>query len=250
MTCVISCLYAFLNKTDHSNVNNPNYRLSILEKIFLPNPIDIVLCFHNAFRKDIAQIDSSTLAIARSGGNLSPVLNRLHSMDEILDYHARGEEAAVFPAVDNVAPLVARAYLMDHRELDKMVNSLEDMLLENSPDPLQAARATAVLNSHLRIHLDKEDAHLYPILREKTTFSQQVAIGGIMSSKIPPDRFPAAIAWLFPLLDLNDQVTVTKGWMTLMPAQVFANVKPLIKNAVAEGWDSIAQRIPELNEKI
>lgn len=249
MTIVISCLYAFLNKTDHSNVNNPINRLTIMEKNFLSSPIDVVLCFHNAFRKDIAQIDSSVLDIARSGGNLSPVLDRLHSMDEILDYHARGEEAAVFPAVDNVAPLVARAYLMDHRELDKMVESLETMRLQKSPDSLLASRATAVLNSHLRIHLDKEDAHLYQILREKTTLTQQVAIGGIMSSKIPPDRFPAAITWLMPLLDLNDQVTVTKGWMTLMPPQIFANVKPLIKSAVAEGWDAIIQRIPELNDK-
>jgi iron-sulfur cluster repair protein YtfE (RIC family) len=215
----------------------------------LSSPIDIVLCFHNAFRKDITQIDFSVLNIARSGGNPSPVLNRLHAMDEILDYHARGEEVAVFPAVDNVAPLVAKAYLMDHRELDKMVENLETILLQKSPDPLLASRATAVLNSHLHIHLNKEDAHLYPILREKTSLSQQVAIGGIMSSKIPPDRFPAAIAWLFPLLDLNDRVTVTRGWMTLMPMQMFANVKPLIKNAVAEGWEAIVQKIPGLEER-
>lgn len=209
----------------------------------------MVLCFHNAFRRDIAEIDSQVLDIVRSDGNLTPVLDRLHVMDEILDYHARGEEAAVFPAVDNVAPLVARAYLMDHRELDKMVETLEGMRLQKSPDPLLASRATAVLNSHLRIHLDKEDAHLYPILREKTTVTQQVAMGGIMSSKIPPDRFPAAIAWLFPLLNLNDRVTVTRGWMMFMPPQVFAGVKPIIKNAVAEGWDAIVQRIPELNAK-
>ena len=215
----------------------------------MSSPIDIVLCFHNAFRRDIAQIDTTILKIAQSGGNPSPVLNRLHAMDEILDYHARGEETAVFPAVDNVAPLVARAYLMDHRELDKMVENLENMLLQESPDPLLVSRATAVLNSHLRIHLDKEDAHLYPILREKTTLSQQVAIGGIMSSKIPPDRFPAAIAWLFPLLDLTDRVTVTKGWMTLMPTQIFAGVKPLIKSAVAEGWEPITQKIPELKDR-
>ena len=215
----------------------------------MSSPIDVVLCFHNAFRRDIAQIDSSVLNIAKNGGNPSSVLNRLHAMDEILDYHARGEEAAVFPAVDNVAPLVAKAYLMDHRELDKMVENLETLLLQKSPDPLLASRATAVLNSHLRIHLDKEDAHLYPILREKTTFSQQVAMGGIMSSKIPSDRFPAAIAWLFPMLDLNDQVTVTRGWMTLMPTQIFANIKPLIKGAVAEGWGAIAQKIPELKDK-
>jgi iron-sulfur cluster repair protein YtfE (RIC family) len=215
----------------------------------LSSPIDVVLCFHNAFRRDMAEIDYQVLNIAQHGGNLLRVLDRLHVMDEILDYHARGEEAAVFPAVDNVAPLVARAYLMDHRELDKMVETLEGMRLQKSPDPLLASRATAVLNSHLRIHLDKEDAHLYPILRERTTVTQQVAIGGIMSSKIPPDRFPAAIAWLFPLLNLNDRVTVTRGWMSFMPPQVFAGVKPMIKNAVAEGWDAIVQRIPELNAK-
>ena len=46
-------------------------------------------------------------------------------MDEILDYHSRGEETVVFPAVDNVAPLVAMAYQMDNRELYKMGESLE-----------------------------------------------------------------------------------------------------------------------------
>jgi hypothetical protein len=37
--------------------------------------------------------------------------------------------------------------------------------------------------------------------------------------------------------------------MTLMPLQVFANVKPLIKSSVAEDWEMITQRIPELKNK-
>jgi len=102
-------------------------------------------------------------------------------MGEILDYHARGEEAAIFPVVDNVAPLVAKAYLMDHHELDIMVSGLEAM--RKAPEALIMARATAVLNSHLRIHLDKEDAHLYPILRERSTESEQTSIVGLMSKK-------------------------------------------------------------------
>jgi Hemerythrin HHE cation binding domain len=215
----------------------------------LSSPLEIVLCIHNAFRRDAGQIDASVFEIATNGGNLAPVLDRLHIMDEILDYHARGEEAAVFPAVDKVAPLVAKAYLMDHRELDKMVDILETIRLQQSPDPLITARATAVLNSHLRIHLDKEDAHLYQILRERTTIGEQVTIGGIMSSKVPPNRFPAMMQWLLPLLNLGDQITVTKGWMTIMPPTVFSNIKPLIKSNVAENWVKITQQIPELNEK-
>ena len=123
------------------------------------------------------------------------VFDRLHLMAEVLDYHARGEEAAVFPAVDNVAPLVAEAYLIDHRELDIMVSGLEAM--RKAPDSLTMTRATAALNSHLRIHLDKEDAHLYPILRKRTTESEQSSIAGLMSKKVPPDRFPASSSMAF-----------------------------------------------------
>ena len=213
----------------------------------MSGPLDIVRSLHNAFRRDIFQIDDSVFKIARSGGDLTAVLDRLHVMGEILDYHARGEEAAVFPAVDNVAPLVAKAYIMDHRELDAMVSGLEAM--RKTPDPLTTARATAVLNSHLKIHLDKEDAHLYAILRERTTENEQASIVGLMSKKVPPDRFPTLVQWLFPLLDLEDRVVVTKGWMTLMPPQVFDGLKPLIKKAVAENWVELTLRIPELNDK-
>jgi iron-sulfur cluster repair protein YtfE (RIC family) len=213
----------------------------------LSGPIDIVLAIHNAFRRDIFQIDDSVFKIARTGGDLHSVLNRLHIMNEILDYHARGEEAAVFPAVDNVAPLVAKAYLMDHRELDTMVNGLEAM--REMPDTLSTARATAVLHSHLRIHLGKEDAHLYQILRERTTESEQTAIAGLMSKKVPPDKFPTMIGWLFPLLDLKDQIVVAKGWMTLMPPQVFASIKPLIEKATSENWVELTKQIPELERR-
>jgi len=213
----------------------------------LSRPIDIVRCLHNAFRRDISQIDSSVFKTVREGGDLDPFFARLKIMGEILDYHARGEEAAVFPAVDNIAPLIAKAYIIDHRELDNMVHGLE--AIRKAPDPLTTARATAVLNSHLRIHLDKEDAHLYPILRERTTDEEQASIGRLMSSKVPPEKFPTLSQWLFPLLDLEDQVTVTRGWMTLMPPQVFAMVKPLIRNNAAENWTELTQRIPELSRE-
>ena len=202
---------------------------------------------HNAFRRDIFQIDGSVFKIARAGEDLTPIFDRLHTVAEILDYHAKGEEAAVFPAVDNVTPLVAEAYFMDHRELDTMISGLEAM--RRTPDPLTTARATAVLASHLRIHLDKEDAHLYPILRERTTESEQASIVGLMSKKVPPDRFPLLVQWLFPLLDLEDRVVVAKGWMSLMPPQVFAGLKPLIRKTVGENWVDLTRRIPELDDK-
>jgi hemerythrin superfamily protein len=178
---------------------------------------------------------------------MAPYFDRLQIMSEILDYHARGEEAAVFPAVDNIAPFLAKAYILDHRELDSMVHGLE--AIRRAPDPLTTARATAVLNSHLRIHLDKEDVHLYPILRERTTDDEQASIGKILASKTPPERSASHVQWLFPLLDLDDQVIVARVWMSLMPPPVFTMLKPLIKRSVSANWAMLTQQIPELSDK-
>lgn len=218
-----------------------------MEGSVVSGPIDIVRSIHNAFRRDLFQIDTSVFKLARNGGDLTPVFDRLRTVAEILDYHAKGEEAAVFPAVDKLTPLVARAYFLDHRELDTMVNGLEAM--RKTPDPLMMARATAVLESHLRIHLDKEDVHLYPILRERTTESEQASIVAMMSREVPSERFPTMVQWLLPLLDFDDRVVVTEGWMKLMPPQVFANLKPLMKKIMVEDWDDLAQRIPNLDNK-
>ena len=168
-------------------------------------------------------------------------------MNELLDYHARGEEAAVFPAMDKLLPQVATPYLMDHRELDNMADGLET--IRKDPDPLTAARATAILHSFLRIHLNKEDAHLYAILRERTTDSEQMDIGALISRSIPPDKYPTMIQWVLPLLDLEDQVVVAKGWVNAMPPQVLASIRPLIEKAVAGNWVRLTKLVPELEDK-
>lgn len=212
----------------------------------MSRPIDVIRCFHNAFRRDSSQINNSVFTSAQKGEDLTPLFGRLQIIGEILDYHAKGEEAAVFPAVDRLTPFVAQAYLIDHRELDNMVSRLEE--IRKIPDPLTTLRATAVLESHLRIHLNKEDVHLYPILRERTSDEEQASILKVMSSKVPPERFPLMIQWLFPSLDIEDQITVTRTWMSIMPPQVFANAKPLIKNTVAEKWTELTRQIPELSD--
>ena len=216
----------------------------------MTRPIDIIRCFHNAFRRDISQIDNAAVSVVQNGGDLVSLFARLQIMSEVLDNHARGEEAAVFPEVDNLTPFVSGAYLLDHRHLDNMVNGLE--AIRKTPNPLIVARATAVLKSHLTIHLEKEDAFLYPTIRERTTDEEQASIVNIMSSKVPPERFPIVIQWLFPLLDIEDQVLVTTHWMSLMPPRVFHTAKPLIRKNTGENWAKLTQQIPELlnNESV
>lgn len=118
--------------------------------------------------------------------------------------------------------------------------------IEAASDPLIAARATAELTAVLRIHLDKEDTHLYPILRERTSVEEQGAIVGGMAGHVPPDRNPEFIHWYFTNVGLDDQEMWCKVVMGLVPEPVFAEIKSLVRETVKEGWSELTRRIPEL----
>jgi Hemerythrin HHE cation binding domain len=207
-------------------------------------PLDAVRAIHNAFRKDLAAMDAAANASVRQGGSLDPVLNRYRLFNEVLVWHASGEEDAVFPAVEKAAPLVAEAYERDHRGLDILYLELNHAVSEM--DKLDIARATARFNFHLRFHLDKEEAHLYRIFNERIPIPEQAGIVAKMSQKIPQERFPEVVAWLFPLIGINDRENMVRIWQQVMPPPVFTKVTGLIQAATGDGWAEITKRIPEL----
>ena len=207
-------------------------------------PLDAVLAIHNAFRHDMSGIDTAALDSARGMAGLTPAVDRFRFFNEVLVWHAHGEELAIFPAVESVAPSVAEAYERDHRGLDAAYDALDTAVAAR--DALETARATAAFKFHLDIHLAKEDAHLYRLMRERVPMPEQGKAVGIMSSTVPQERFPEVIAWMFPLLGDDDRENMTRIWQMVMPPPVFAQVKPLIQEATGDGWAELVRRIPTL----
>jgi hypothetical protein len=148
----------------------------------MPESFDIILAYHNAFRKDLKNIDAAALDAAKGKEGLSGPIERFKFLNEMLVWHARGEELSVFPMLDNVTPLVAEAYLKDHRGLDRAYEALSKSYSEG--DVLQTARATAAFRFHLDMHLDKEDTHLYRIFGDRISLADQWKALGIMASQI------------------------------------------------------------------
>jgi Hemerythrin HHE cation binding domain len=207
-------------------------------------PLDSIRAVHNAFRKDLAAIDDAAYAAAGGHGDLGLVMKRYFFFNEVLVWHAIGEEKAAFPALEKVAPLVAEAYERDHRGLDSLFESLHRSV--KAADSLAVARATAAFDFHLRIHLDKEEAHLYRIFNERVSLPDQGAVVGKMAQEIPQDRFPEFVGWLFPLLGPNDRENMTRIMRQALPAAKFAETVGLIHAAVGDGWEELVRRVPEL----
>jgi hypothetical protein len=207
-------------------------------------PLDSIRAFHNAFRKDIEAIDYASRKAAQGGGNLDMVVKRYTFFNEILVWHASGEEDFVFQMLENVAPLMSEAYERDHRGLDELFVSLQKAV--TFADVLEITRVTSAFRYFLTFHLNKEEAHLYRIFNEKVSLPDQWTILGKMSKKVPQERFPEAVAWLFPLLGPNDRENMMRIWQKVLPAPVFTGVTQLVKAAIGENWIELIRRMPEL----
>jgi len=210
----------------------------------MAEPLDAIKAIHNAFRRDMAIIDAAALDSARGKPGFVPTIERFRFFNEVLVWHATGEELAIFPALEAVAPSVAEAYERDHRGLDAAFDALSSAV--SAHDALATARTSAAFKFHLDIHLDKEDAHLYRLVRERVSVADQVKSLGIMSNHVPQERFPEVVAWMFPLLGHDDREKMTRIWQMVMPAPVFAGAKQLIQKAIGTDWVELTRRIPTL----
>jgi hypothetical protein len=209
--------------------------------------VDAIWAFHHAFRNDLERIDTAAYNSAKGKEGLSGTIERYRFFNEMLVWHAKGEEVAVFPVVETVAPLVAEAYVLDHHGLDAAYAELNASYAAR--DLLKTARATAAFRFHLAMHLGKEDAHLYRIFREKIPLPEQVKALGVMSGMIPQDRFAEVVMWLYPLINMDDRENMTLIWQMMMPVPLFAGAKQLIRRAIGNEWAELVRRIPGLEPK-
>ena len=210
----------------------------------MTEPLDAIMAIHNAFRRDMSGIDTAALASARGTPGLAPTIERFRFFNEVLVWHAHGEEIAIFPALEAVAPLVAEAYLRDHHGLDAAFEAMDKAY--SAGDVLETARTCAAFKFHLDIHLGKEDAHLYRLVRERVPKEELAKAVGVMSSSVPQDRFPEVIAWEFPLIGPDDRENMTRILQMVMPPPVFANVKLIIQKSIGNDWAELTRRIPSL----
>jgi hemerythrin-like domain-containing protein len=208
------------------------------------SPIDGVFAIHNAFRADMAAIDAAAADAARGTPGLDATVERFVFFNEILSYHAEGEQQGVFPLVDTVAPDVSLAYAMDHQRLDDAFEGLSAAVTAH--DAVETARATAAFKFHLDTHLAKEEAHLFRIIRERVPVEDQVTMVGTMSSQMPGSRIPDFTAWIYPLLGDDDRENFTRALAMLMPWEHFAPGIPQIREATGDGFAELVRRIPEL----
>ena len=99
----------------------------------------------------------------------------------MLVWHAHGEEISHLPRTGSRRAFGRRGVCYETTEgLDAAFEAMDKAY--SAGDALETARTTAAFKFHLDIHLGKEDAHLYRLVREHVPKAEQAKALGIMSS--------------------------------------------------------------------
>jgi hypothetical protein len=211
----------------------------------MTDTLQVVRAAHNAFRRDIAAIDDAAHRAAQGQPGLEATVERFHFFNEVLSWHAEGEEAGIFPAMEQAAPAVVEAYDIDHRGLDLAFAGLTRAV--SASDPLGTARATAAFKFHLEMHLHKEERHLFRLFEERLSPEEQGRAAAAVGAAVPGDRFTEFVTWLFGLVDDDDRERVVRTFLQVMAPPFFESTMTTVRTTIGDdGVAELTRRIPEL----
>jgi len=208
------------------------------------NPLDLIYVAHQAFRRDIDQIDRAAVAAARGEHDLDVTIDRFRFFGEMLSWHAEGEDAGIFPVLAPVVPFIVTAYELDHRGLDLAIDGLTAAV--DAHDAIEIARSTAALKFHLVMHLYKEDVDLYPVLEQELSPVDRARAVGVFTDALPVDRFGDFVRWLFPLVNTDERVRVVRVWHDAMPSDVFEGSIRMVERTIGDEFTDLVAHMPDL----
>ena len=154
----------------------------------------------------MARIDAAALACGPGRSRASSPRPGAAStfMDQVLDWHAEGEEEAVFTALEGIAPRLAWTYDRDHRGLDAAFAEFTRPHVAARPgaDRRGAIRRLRLPPRNTSAPGAGEDAQVSPGASSAALSPEpsRATSSARLSGRVPRDRFPEVVAWLFPLV--------------------------------------------------
>ena len=212
----------------------------------MPGPLRSLVFVHTALRNELNDLANLAHAVARSENDIEVLKERFDWATYALHYHAAGEDAALFPAIEAKHPGVAMTFDDDHQTDDALVAEMKQLLeATNAQDNLsRIARLADQLADRASLHMDKEERLLVPFVEEHFSMEEQGAILGGMMKAFPPEFMLKGVPWIFSHLDESLRISYATALKRAMPAEPFAmHMSNVEKQLGSDEWAPIAAAI-------
>ncbi|XP_004300511.1 PREDICTED: uncharacterized protein LOC101292707 [Fragaria vesca subsp. vesca] len=187
------------------------------------HPIDEILLWHNAIKKELNEIAEEARKIQLSGDftNLSAFNERLQFVAEVCIFHSIAEDKVIFPAVDGKI-----SFFQEHAEEESQFNEFR-CLIEN----IQSAGAVstsadfyAELCSHadqiietIQKHFSNEEVQVLPLARKHFSFKRQRDLLYQSLCMMPLKLIERVLPWLVRSLTEDEMKNILKNMQLAAP---------------------------------
>jgi hemerythrin-like domain-containing protein len=209
----------------------------------MEGPIRGIRFIHKAIVQEMDGLEAAAWELVTgTEDQLASIRSRLDFVEKVVHSHADGEDAAWFPALDQVAPFISRPYVLDHqndqitfRDIGRLLSQLSAAGNDRERQELaqRLYRQIVALNATLRLHVWKEEEQLVPFTEEHFSPEAQGAIVSQAVQHAPPELRQEMLPWILRALDPEEQEEELRTIMGTMPPDAFRALIPPDQGRVA-----------------
>ncbi|KAK7314573.1 hypothetical protein VNO77_33099 [Canavalia gladiata] len=189
------------------------------------HPIDEILLWHNAIKKELNEIAAQTRKIQLSGDftNLSAFNERLQFIAEVCIFHSIAEDKVIFPAVDGKF-----SFFQEHAEEESQFNdfrSLIESIQSEGATSSSEAEFYSKLCSHadhiletIQRHFHNEEVQVLPLARKHFSFKRQRELLYQSLCMMPLKLIEHVLPWLVGSLTEDEAQMFLKNMQLAAPA--------------------------------
>lgn len=216
----------------------------------MPGPIDSLRFVHTALCVE-ADAFERNVREAQKPQDVGALQKGFGILAELSEYHTRGEEVGLFPALKEKSANIEDTYLFDHQDERAMFLEIQENLVASANGDQKALarlrRQSVAFNEHLQTHVRKENELILPFVVENFSLPEQGAMLQKILSAIPQEAMAWIVPWIIERQLPDGAEAYVRVLMAAMPAPAFEAAKGWIKEGCsAERVTDLQSRVPEL----
>ncbi|XP_061344985.1 zinc finger protein BRUTUS-like [Gastrolobium bilobum] len=189
------------------------------------HPIDEILLWHNAIKKELSEIAVETRQIQHSGNftNLLAFNERLQFIAEVCIFHSIAEDKVIFPAVDGEL-----SFFQEHTEEESQFNDFR-CLIEGIQNEGASSNSEVEFYSKLCSHADhimetiqrhfhNEEVQVLPLARKHFSFKRQRELLYQSLCMMPLKLIERVLPWLVGSLTEDEAKMFLRNMQMAAPA--------------------------------
>ncbi len=208
----------------------------------MSSPVRGIQFIHSAIRSEVVALADEAWSDA---GPKADWADRVDMLAQVIRLHTNAEEVSIFADLEARLPSSTPTYLHDHREESALLSALVEAARRR--DVPAVRRVVAQLDSHVRMHIAKEEELVIPLLERTFTIPELAASAGKMMASFPPKELARVLPWMFVRLSPEQRVAYVEMMRKAMPPERLPGFVGMLRDGIpAAMWDEVRAKVSGL----